>query len=157
KKVMLHKIITNSSAPVLIDNSSCFYHTLSSSNSAGLTSIIDVIEANLGQLKIKTKYRKLALHIDCSSKKLGQDEQITRLLNNFADELVIPHSINCCGFAGSKGFTTPELNESALSTLSNQIIECDIGVTFNRNCQIGLSLHGGKQYLSLAELVLSCL
>jgi len=157
KKVMLHKIITNSSAPVLIDNSSCFYHTLSSSNSAGLTSIIDVIEANLGQLKIKTKYRKLALHIDCSSKKLGQDEQIIRLLNNFADELVIPHSINCCGFAGSKGFTTPELNESALSTLSNQIIECDIGVTFNRNCQIGLSLHGGKQYLSLAELVLSCL
>lgn len=157
KKDMLNKITINSIDPILIDNSSCFYHTLNGSNSGRLTSIIDLIEANLANLKIKTKYHKLALHIDCSSKKLGQDEQIIRLLNNFADELVIPHSINCCGFAGNKGFITPELNESALSTLSNQIAECEIGVTFNRNCQIGLSLHGGKQYLSLAELVLSCL
>lgn len=154
---LLNHTIQNSSYPVLIDNSSCLYSSLNPANKLQLTSIIDVVEKNLAQLQIKKRYHKLALHIDCSSKKLAQDEQIIRLLNSFADEIIIPHKINCCGFAGNKGFTTPELNQAALSTLAHQISTCDIGVTFNRNCQIGLSLHGQKQYLSLAELVLNCI
>ena len=157
KKSRLGMIIQNSPHSVLIDNSSCFY-TMSMSettNNNQIVSIIDIIEANLPQLNIKTKYAKLALHIDCCSKKLGQKEQIIRILSYFADEIIIPHDIDCCGFAGTKGFTTPELNKVALSTLSGQISQCDIGVTFNRNCQIGLSLHGGKKYVSLAELILN--
>ena len=70
-----------------------------------------------------------------------------------ADEIVIPKNITCCGFAGAKGFTTPELNQSALTSLKQQISDCDVGVTFNRSCQIGLSFHGNKQYLSLPELI----
>ncbi|MCC2625599.1 MAG: hypothetical protein K0R14_1472 [Burkholderiales bacterium] len=156
KKNQLNKIIINSRLPVLIDNSSCFHNTLQSTHGQ-LTSILDIIETNLGKLCIKNKYHKIALHIDCSSIKLGQSEKIIKLLTNFASEIIIPYNINCCGFAGRIGFTTPELNESALSSLADQIKECEIGVTFNRNCQIGLSLHGQKQYLSLAELVLTCL
>ena len=156
-KKSMNKLIHNSPYPVLLDNSSCVYNTLNHSNVSKPSSMVDIIEANLHRLKIKKRYAKLAVHIDCSSKKLRQDEQIICLLKNFADELVIPHAINCCGFAGNKGFITPELNQAALSTLAGQITNCDIGVTFNRNCQIGLSLHGQKTYVSLAELVLNCL
>lgn len=157
KKDTLNEVIKNSPYPVLIDNSSCFYHILNPANAPRLISIFDILEKNIDKLSIRHKYNNLALHIDCSSKKLEQTEQIIKLLNNFANKIIIPSGVNCCGFAGSKGFTTPELNESALSTLAAQISECSIGVTFNRNCQIGLSLHGQKQYISLAELVLSCL
>lgn len=154
---LMTKAVNNSPYPVLVDNSSCLYSMISHSNTSKLSSIIDIVETSLPQLSIKKRYAKVALHIDCSSKKLVQDERIICLLKNFADKVIIPHAVNCCGFAGNKGFTTPELNQSGLSTLAHQITDCDIGVTFNRNCQIGLSLHGQKKYISLAELVLDCL
>ena len=82
---------------------------------------------------------------------------IREILKACAKTIVTPINISCCGFAGDKGLKTPELNESALSSLKIQIEQCDIGVTFNRNCAIGLSYYGQKTYLSLAEIILECL
>ncbi|MDE5026574.1 hypothetical protein [Francisella tularensis] len=54
---------------------------------------------------------------------------------------MIPDQIYCCGFAGDKGFTTHELNASSLDSLKPQIKDCQIGVSLNRRCQIGLSYY----------------
>ena len=89
--------------------------------------------------------------------KITKIAQIMQILVKCSKEIVIPQNITCCGFAGTKGFTLPELNQAALYSLKEQISDCDIGVTFNRNCQIGLSFYGEKKYISLAELVYSCL
>nr|WP_252988857.1 hypothetical protein [Francisella noatunensis] len=71
--------------------------------------------------------------------------------------VVVPEQIYCCGFAGDKGFTTPELNASSLESLESQVKDCEIGVSFNRSCQIGLSYHGHLEYISFTELLLECL
>ncbi|MCE2706302.1 MAG: FAD-binding oxidoreductase [Proteobacteria bacterium] len=157
--------VTNYSG-IIIDNSSCYASILKNNivNSADtlqqqvpISDMVSFIANNLDSLDLQQKYNKLALHIDCSSKKIADDAQIMQILVKCSKEIVIPQNITCCGFAGTKGFTLPELNQAALYSLKEQISDCDIGVTFNRNCQIGLSFYGEKKYISLAELVYSCL
>ena len=71
-------------------------------------------------------------------------------------DVVVPDQITCCGFAGDKGFTTPELNESALSTLADQVKDCGQGYSTSRTCEIGLSHHSGIDYQSIVYLVDQC-
>ncbi len=69
----------------------------------------------------------------------------------------MPEEQGCCGFAGDKGFSVPELNASALKRLKEQIPdECEDGYSNSRTCEIGLSLHSGKQFKSIAYLVDKC-
>ena len=150
----LKKAINNNIC--IMDNSSCLYTALENSSSNNIIDSISFIHQNLDKIRFSKKYSKLALHIDCSTRKLGKEKQIRDILKRCADQIITPVDIYCCGFAGDKGLQIPELNQSALDGLSQQINECEIGVTFNRNCQIGLSYHGKKTYLSLAEVVLEC-
>ncbi|WP_348533128.1 FAD-linked oxidase [Halomonas sp. 11-S5] len=52
-----------------------------------------------------------------------------------------------------KGFTTPELNASALAGLAEQVAECSAGYSNSRTCEIGLSQHGGIPYRSILSLL----
>ena len=70
-----------------------------------------------------------------------------------AERVVAPEDTDCCGFAGDRGFTHPELNESALHSLRFQVNDCDAGYSTSRTCQIGLSLHSGIPYYSILNLV----
>lgn len=142
--------------PIIMDNSSCLYSILQK-NKIKVIDSTNFIYTHLDKLKLTPKYSKLALHIDCSSKKLGYENQIRDILSKCATKIITPVNISCCGFAGDKGLITPELNQTALNGLKHQIEDCDIGVTFNRNCQIGLSFYGAKTYLSLPEIVLHCI
>lgn len=55
-----------------------------------------------------------------------------------------------------KGFTTLELNASALSTLAKQVGYCESGYSISRTCEIGLSEHAGIDYQSIVYLVDRC-
>ena len=66
---------------------------------------------------------------------------------------VIPEGIHCCGFAGDKGFTTPELNSHSLRTLKDAVQHCSEGISTSRTCEIGLSSHSGIDYHGLVYLV----
>ena len=70
-----------------------------------------------------------------------------------AKEVVIPEGIHCCGFAGDKGFTTPELNAHSLRSLKDAVQICEEGISTSRTCEIGLSTHSGIDYHSLVYLV----
>ena len=70
--------------------------------------------------------------------------------------MVVPENINCCGFAGDRGFSVPELNEAALDGLKDQVAGCSEGFSTSRTCEIGLSLHGGINYSSILYLVDRC-
>ncbi len=99
---------------------------------------------------------KVALHITCSARKMGLDQKIVELMQACSSNVVIPDQITCCGFAGDKGFSTPELNESALSTLAHQVKDCNSGYSTSRTCEIGLSHHSGIDYQSIVYLVDQC-
>ena len=99
----------------------------------------------------------MALHITCSARRMGLDGALRKLARLCATEVIEPEEEGCCGFAGDKGFTTPELNASALQRLRQQLpADCTEGFSNSRTCEIGLSLHSGRQYRSIAYLVERC-
>lgn len=139
----------------IIDNSSCSGFAVESG--INLLDINKFVIDNIDRTKITKKYKRIALHIDCSTAKHSFNPEYLKLLDLCSEHVVIPEGIKCCGFAGDKGFIVPELNASSLSQLSTQVAECEIGVTFNRSCQIGLTHHGKIQYISFVELMLNCI
>ena len=95
----------------------------------------------------------IAVHITCSTQHLGESQALIDIARLCSTQVVIPEGIHCCGFAGDKGFTTPELNAHALRTLKNAVQHCSEGISTSRTCEIGLTQHGGIDYHSLVYLV----
>lgn len=94
------------------------------------------------------------LHVTCTSRRMGLANKMQHLAELCSTQVIIPAHIQCCGFAGDKGFTTPELNENALSTLKSQVPQnCKTGYSNSRTCEIGLSYHAGIDYQSIMYLV----
>ena len=76
------------------------------------------------------------------------------LANVCASEVIVPEHIQCCGWSGAKGFTTPELNAAALKSLKEQVPDnCSRGFSNSRACEIGLSHHSGIPYESILYLM----
>ena len=75
-----------------------------------------------------------------------------------AKKVIIPEEVGCCGFAGDKGFTKPEVNRYALRKLRSQLEKAGVkrGYSNSRTCEIGLTLNGGIPYKSIAYLVDEC-
>ncbi len=72
------------------------------------------------------------------------------------ESLIVP-DIACCGFAGDKGFTVPELNANSLRRLKPALPQsCRHGVSMSRTCQIGLTHHAGFEYHSIEALLDAC-
>ena len=107
----------------------------------------------LPRLTITAKKDRIALHITCSTTKMGLADKFIALAKACADEVITPPDITCCGFAGDKGFSQPELNASALKDLSVAVAGCDEGYSNSRTCEIGLSEYSGIPYQSIIYLV----
>jgi len=95
----------------------------------------------------------IAVHVSCSTQHLGESQALIDLARRCSNTVVIPEGIHCCGFAGDKGFTTPELNAHSLRTLKDAVQHCEEGISTSRTCEIGLSQHGGIDYHGLVYLV----
>ncbi len=95
----------------------------------------------------------IAVHVTCSTQHLGEAQALIDIARRCAKEVIVPEGIHCCGFAGDKGFTTPELNAHALRSLRDAVQVCEEGISTSRTCEIGLSQHGGIDYHGLVYLV----
>mgnify|MGYP006369786113 FL=1 len=95
----------------------------------------------------------IAVHVTCSTQHLGESQALIDLARKCSKNVVIPEGIHCCGFAGDKGFSTPELNAHALRTLKDAVQQCSEGISTSRTCEIGLTQHGGIDYHGLVYLV----
>ena len=100
--------------------------------------------------RIKTP---VALHLTCSTRRMGLDATLMAVAQACAEHVVVPADIGCCAFAGDKGFVRPEMNAHALRSLAPAIKDCTAGYSTSRTCEIGLSVHGGVTYRSVADLV----
>lgn len=108
------------------------------------------------RLTLQPQVDQLAVHVPCSTSKLGAAPKLVALAKQCAGEVTVP-DIACCGFAGDMGFTRPELNANSLKRLKPLLPEgCGCGVSASRTCQIGLSSHGGIPYRSLEALLDEC-
>ena len=109
----------------------------------------------LEHLQITKIPETVAIHPTCSLRKMGLAEKITAVARACADRVVVPEKIGCCGFAGDRGFSFPELNSSALEGLREEVLQqgATSGYSNSRTCEIGLSLHSGLHYRSIMYLV----
>lgn len=108
----------------------------------------------LARLQIRKRPGVVALHVPCSAKKMGLGPKLMGVAKACAEQVIVPENIECCGWAGDKGFTTPELNAHALRTLKTQLPDsCAEGYSNSRTCEIGLAMHAGRPYRSLVYLV----
>lgn len=107
----------------------------------------------LDRLEFTPQEQPVAVHVTCSTQHLGEAQGLIDIVRRCAKQVVIPEGIHCCGFAGDKGFTTPELNAHALRSLKDAVQTCDEGISTSRTCEIGLSHHAGIDYHGLVYLV----
>lgn len=105
------------------------------------------------KLEFTPQPEPVAVHVTCSTQHLGESQALIDLARLCSQQVVIPEGIHCCGFAGDKGFTTPELNAHSLRTLKDAVQQCSEGISTSRTCEIGLSSHSGIDYHGLVYLV----
>lgn len=100
----------------------------------------------------------VALHITCSTRKMGIADKIVALAKRCSTRVVVPEEVGCCGFAGDKGFTHPEVNKWALRKLRPQLEVAGVrrGFSNSRTCEIGLYTNTGVPYQSIVYLVDEC-
>jgi len=141
--------------PVVCDTSPCLYR-MKKLFAPGLELLepVEFVHTHLmDKLRFQKRPGKVAIHVTCSSAKMGLAEKFRAVAQACADEVIVPPGVGCCGFAGDRGFSHPELNASALASLRQGIAGCGEGFSNSRTCEIGLSLHAGVPYRSILFLV----
>lgn len=100
----------------------------------------------------------IAVHVTCSTRRMGLASRIIDLARRCSSDVLVPEEVGCCGFAGDKGFTHPELNAWGLRNLKKQIEAAGIkyGYSNSRTCEIGLTTNSGIPYKSIVYLVDEC-
>ncbi|WP_448204627.1 FAD-binding and (Fe-S)-binding domain-containing protein [Azospirillum sp. sgz302134] len=146
--------------PVVIDTSPCALRLKKHLKDDGLP-VLDLVEFIHDHLLDRLSFRKQAepavLHLTCSTRRMGLDAKLKAIAAACAERVVVPEDVGCCGFAGDKGFTRPELNAHALRHLNKDIPEgTSAGYSTSRTCEIGLSHHSGMPYRSILYLVDAC-
>ena len=102
--------------------------------------------------------KRIALHLTCSTRQMGVDKDMIALAKMCSNNVFIPEGVGCCGFAGDRGFTFPELNKYGLRKLRPQIEanKIEVGYSNSRTCEIGLESNTGIPYMSIIYLVNIC-
>ena len=102
--------------------------------------------------------RHIALHLTCSTRQMGVDKDLIALAKLCSNNVFLPEGVGCCGFAGDRGFTFPELNKYGLRKLRSQIEanHIEVGYSNSRTCEIGLESNSGIPYMSIVYLVNEC-
>ena len=102
--------------------------------------------------------RHIALHLTCSTRQMGVDKDMIALAKLCSTNVFLPEGVGCCGFAGDRGFTFPELNKYGLRKLRPQIEKnhIEVGYSNSRTCEIGLETNTGIPYMSIVYLVNEC-
>jgi len=107
----------------------------------------------VGKLDFMQLPKSVAVHPTCSTRTMGLAENLVKVVSICAENVVLPEGTNCCGFAGDKGFTHPEVNASALDGLAELVAPCREGYSTSRTCESGLTLHSGKPYFNILYLL----
>ena len=98
----------------------------------------------------------VAIHLTCSMRLMHKTGKMLELARMCSTNVIVPEGVGCCGFAGDKGMTHPELNKYALRKLKAQVKGVPVGYSNSRTCEIGLATNSGIPYVSIAYLVNRC-
>lgn len=155
----LYKASEGGKYPVVCDQSPCLHRMKQHITNVKLYESAEFIWTFLkDRLKFTRTDTPVALHLTCSTKLMKIDRMVHDLAAMCSTSVLIPEGVGCCGFAGDKGMTHPELNAYALRKLKGQLEEkgITVGYSNSRTCEIGLQTNSGIPYRSIVYLVNSC-
>ena len=107
-------------------------------------------ERLLPRLRPKRRLATATLHPPCASKHLELDGDLLAIARELAEEVVVPVTTTCCGFAGDRGLLHPELSLAATRDEAGELAGRTFDAAFcsNRTCEIGLEQGTGRTYES---------
>lgn len=146
----------NGKIPIVCDQSPCLHRMREHIKGLKLYEPVEFIATYLAQhLNFNPIDEPIAVHVTCSSRLMGVTPLMVELARKCSAKVVVPAQVGCCGFAGDKGFTTPELNKWGLRKLKPQIEAAGVkyGFSNSRTCDIGLTTNSGIPYKSIVYLV----
>jgi D-lactate dehydrogenase len=96
-----------------------------------------------------------AVHPTCSTRHLDMTVKLQQLAEALAEDVYVPPSAYCCGFAGDRGMLHPELTASATAPEAAELAarSFDAYVSSNRTCEIGMTSGTGHRYVSIVQLL----
>jgi D-lactate dehydrogenase len=113
---------------------------------------VEWLERLLPNLPPPRRVGRVAAHPTCAARHLGLAARLEALLGQLADEVVIPVTSTCCGFAGDRGMLRPELTAAATAPEARELRErgpFDAYLSTNRTCEIGLERATGEAFGSV--------
>ena len=145
-----------SGLPVVIDASSCAHGLKEVLEGVTVLDSIEWVHDHvLPKLEIPRKAGAVAVHPTCSTRHMGLVTQLREVAEALAEEVVVPATATCCGFAGDRGFLHPELTRSATAPQAAEVDSdrFDAHISSNRTCEIGLEQGTGRHYRSFVYLL----
>lgn len=143
--------------PVLCDQSPCLHRM---KHKIKKMRLYEPAEFILGFLTDRLDFHQtdtpVAIHLTCSMRLMHKTGKMLELARMCSTNVLVPEGVGCCGFAGDKGMTHPELNKYALRKLKDQVKGIPVGYSNSRTCEIGLATNSGIPYVSIAYLVNRC-
>ncbi len=142
--------------PVMCDQSPCLHRMRKCITRMKLYEPVEFIWEYLrDRLEFTPIDRHIALHFTCSTREMGLVDKMTNLARLCSNNVFLPEGVGCCGFAGDRGWTHPEVNRWALRKLRRQLEEnhIEVGYSNSRTCEVGLETNGGIPYQSMVYLV----
>ena len=153
--------------PIVIDTSPCTYGLttcrpyLTAVNQerfdrlAILDSVAFVHDAVLPRLTVRRRFRSVALHPVCSVVKMNLTGKLEGIARFCCDQVTLPVTAGCCGFAGDRGFLFPELTESATRREAAEVMagQHEGFYSSSRTCEIGMTRATSQVYRSYIYLL----
>lgn len=143
--------------PILCDQSPCLHRM---EHKIKKMRLYEPSEFILGFLTDRLDFHQtdipVAIHLTCSMRLMHKTGKMLELARMCSTNVLVPEGVGCCGFAGDKGMTHPELNKYALRKLKDQVKGIPVGYSNSRTCEIGLATNSGIPYVSIAYLVNRC-
>lgn len=143
--------------PVLCDQSPCLHRMKHKIKRMRLYEPSEfILEFLADKLEFHQTDTPVAIHLTCSMRLMHKTDKMLELARMCSSNVIVPEGVGCCGFAGDKGMTHPELNKYALRKLKAQVKGVPVGYSNSRTCEIGLATNSGIPYVSIAYLVNRC-
>jgi D-lactate dehydrogenase len=154
--------------PVVIDAASCTHAVvepgegiLAEENAERLAKlqILDSVawahDRLLPRLEIARKVGSATVHPTCATRQMGLAPRLRALTDALAEDVYVAPSATCCGFAGDRGLSHPELTAAATADQAAELSgrRFDAHLSSNRTCEIGLSRATGESYESFVFLL----
>ena len=152
---LLRRSSDDGKLPIVVDGSSCGAELAACSGLQVTDSVTFARRELLPRLTLRRRLPDAALHITCGATHLGIEDDLRALAGAVAERVTVPLNNGCCGFAGDRGFTHPELTASAAAPMAAELAAAGhtVGLTSNLPCGIGMTRACGFEFRNILAVL----